>query len=153
MAKSKSKKPAKPEQNILENGFLRVYSYNPATGEYAGEDEAQPSPLQPGVFLIPAHATEATPPERKEGHFRKFNGKEWSHEPIPGPLVVPKSTEALAANVRHERNVLLLSCDWRMLPDVPEKHKAAAWAEYRQALRDVPQQKGFPENINWPTEP
>lgn len=29
----------------------------------------------------------------------------------------------------------------------------AAWAVYRQALRDVPQQEGFPENIVWPESP
>jgi len=29
----------------------------------------------------------------------------------------------------------------------------AAWATYRQALRDVPQQAGFPSDINWPTTP
>ena len=28
-----------------------------------------------------------------------------------------------------------------------------AWADYRQALLDVPQQAGFPDNITWPTKP
>lgn len=28
-----------------------------------------------------------------------------------------------------------------------------AWADYRQALLDVPQQEGFPETITWPTKP
>ena len=27
------------------------------------------------------------------------------------------------------------------------------WAEYRQALRDVPEQEGFPFNVTWPQEP
>ena len=30
---------------------------------------------------------------------------------------------------------------------------SAAWATYRQGLRDVPEQAGFPEDINWPTTP
>ena len=29
----------------------------------------------------------------------------------------------------------------------------AAWATYRQALRDVPEQDGFPEEVTWPSKP
>lgn len=149
---AKSKKKNAPTRDVLENGSLRVYSYNPVTGEYVSEDEAQPSPLEPGVFLIPAHATEIAPPAKKEKHFRKFDGKAWSYEPIPELLEKVKTKEELASEARHKRTMLLFGCDWRMLPDVPSMH-SNGWVEYRQALRDVPQQKGFPEKINWPVEP
>ena len=55
---------------------------------------------------------------------------------------------------RAQRGQLLQSCDW-----VVTMHKElgttipAAWKTYRQALRDVPAQEGFPDNITWPTEP
>lgn len=53
-----------------------------------------------------------------------------------------------------KRNSLLLFSDWTQLPDVPiDSEKRTAWAVYRQALRDVPAQSGFPENINWPVAP
>jgi hypothetical protein len=51
-----------------------------------------------------------------------------------------------------ERNKLLKESDWTQLPDVPLVTKAA-WAEYRQALRDITSQAGFPANVVWPTPP
>lgn len=56
--------------------------------------------------------------------------------------------------VRNSRNGLLQASDWTQLPDVPltEKQKAA-WAAYRQALRDVPQKQSDPANIAWPIQP
>jgi len=54
--------------------------------------------------------------------------------------------------VREERNLLLSKTDWTQLLDVPQSIRDK-WASYRQALRDVPQQAGFPDNITWPTKP
>jgi len=53
---------------------------------------------------------------------------------------------------REERNNLLAVSDWTQMPDYSGAEKES-WATYRQALRDIPEQEGFPENINWPTEP
>ena len=54
--------------------------------------------------------------------------------------------------VRTQRDALLAASDWAVLPDAPVAD-AQAWKDYRQALRDVPQQAGFPTDINWPTKP
>ena len=51
-----------------------------------------------------------------------------------------------------KRQQLLESSDWTQLPDVPISTKNA-WAGYRQALRDITDQDGFPDNIDWPTQP
>jgi hypothetical protein len=51
-----------------------------------------------------------------------------------------------------ERNTRLAYCDWTQLPDVPQATREA-WVPYRQALRDVPAQSGFPFNIEWPQPP
>lgn len=52
---------------------------------------------------------------------------------------------------RDKRNKMLSDSDWTQVLDAPVDK--AAWATYRQALRDVPQQVGFPSTVNWPVEP
>lgn len=60
-------------------------------------------------------------------------------------------TEVLAAEARNQRNALLADSDWTQVPDASVD--TTAWAAYRQALRDLPEQEGFPENIVWPEKP
>lgn len=50
-----------------------------------------------------------------------------------------------------ERNARLAETDYVALPDTPEM--SDAMRTYRQALRDVPAQSGFPTDITWPTKP
>lgn len=54
-------------------------------------------------------------------------------------------------SVRAERDSLLSESDWTQVADAPVDK--AAWASYRQALRDVPAQSGFPKSIDWPDTP
>lgn len=54
--------------------------------------------------------------------------------------------------VRENRDQLIKETDWTQLPDVPKSTKEL-WETYRQELRDVPQQKGFPLNVTWPQKP
>jgi len=56
-----------------------------------------------------------------------------------------------ATNARNQRDTLLTQTDWTQVADAPVDK--AAWAAYRQALRDVPQQIGFPTTITWPEKP
>ena len=53
--------------------------------------------------------------------------------------------------VRGQRDALLSASDWTQIADAPVNQ--AAWAAYRQALRDVPAQAGFPADVIWPTPP
>lgn len=56
--------------------------------------------------------------------------------------------------VRTDRNKRLADCDWTQLADSPlDTTTKAAWATYRDELRAVPQQAGFPWDVVWPTEP
>ena len=65
-----------------------------------------------------------------------------------------KTDEEYATEAREKRNALIAETDFMAMPDYPldEERKAAVLA-YRQALRDVPEQAGFPRQINWPTKP
>jgi hypothetical protein len=59
-----------------------------------------------------------------------------------------------AKQVRSERNAKLTETDWTQVDDTPLDNVAKnAWANYRQALRDVPDQAGFPFDVNWPSVP
>lgn len=50
------------------------------------------------------------------------------------------------------RRGLLVGSDWTQLPDIPQATKDL-WAPYRQALRDITDQEGYPYDITWPTPP
>jgi hypothetical protein len=63
----------------------------------------------------------------------------------------PPDTEAEANAARAQRNALLAASDWTQLADAPADD--LAWAVYRQELRDVPDQPGFPSIIVWPVQP
>ena len=74
--------------------------------------------------------------------------------------VAPTSEElaaTAAAEIRSQRDQLLLEVDafvgnplrWAAL----SSNEQTAWATYRTALLDVPQQSGFPDTITWPTAP
>ena len=82
-------------------------------------------------------ATEVSP---KPSAAHKWDGNEW---------VVDLT--AIATTARTQRDALLIASDWTQVADAPVDQ--AAWATYRQALRDVPKQAGFPENIDWPVAP
>jgi hypothetical protein len=70
-------------------------------------------------------------------------------------LLTPEDKQALydskAADVRKQRDNLLAVCDWTQLPDSPVNK--TIWANYRQELRDVTNQPGFPFNVIFPTSP
>ena len=56
-----------------------------------------------------------------------------------------------ASAVRKSRGDKLAECDWTQVADAPVDKQA--WATYRQALRDITAQKGFPWTITWPDAP
>lgn len=57
----------------------------------------------------------------------------------------------LELNIRYKRNQLLKDTDWTQVDDAPVNKQA--YADYRQALRDITLQEGFPFNIEWPVAP
>ena len=94
----------------------------------------------------------------------------WYSKFILGPIFVDKTengitvtaSEQLSAykqridvgqtvQVRGKRNIILSESDWTQVADSPVDKQA--WAVYRQALRDLPSQTGFPWDVEWPTKP
>ena len=61
------------------------------------------------------------------------------------------ATDAKAAEVRAGRNAKLAASDWTQIADAPVD--SVVWAAYRQALRDITSQPGFPWNVDFPEQP
>jgi len=98
---------------------------------------------------------------------------DWTHEgrevaelgPLPEGAILTRPEmpedvrqERAAQAVRAERDRRLAACDYLMMPDYPlPEADRAAWAVYRQELRDLPAQVGFPwggpDDVLWPVEP
>jgi hypothetical protein len=76
-------------------------------------------------------------------------------------IIESLSEEELAArdssvsfNIRNQRNLLLKETDWTQLSDAqPVVYSINEYVEYRQALRDITNQEGFPNNVIWPEKP
>jgi hypothetical protein len=70
---------------------LRIYNYNWATGEYAGEAMADEDPLEPGNWIVPAYATTKALPVLEPGHRAVFDREadDWLQEKIPAPEAPP----------------------------------------------------------------
>lgn len=69
---------------------MKIYNYHPETFEYTGESLADPNPLEPGQFLIPAHATTVPPLEAKPGNTINFENGVWVYKEIPPPEPIPE---------------------------------------------------------------
>jgi hypothetical protein len=64
---------------------------------------------------------------------------------------IASATSSKASQMRSNRNRLLADCDWTQISDATVDK--AIWATYRQELRDISSQVGFPWEITWPTQP
>jgi hypothetical protein len=67
------------------------------------------------------------------------------------PLFPDATDEQLLDQIRLWRKTELASCDWTQVADAP--CDKAAWATYRQTLRDLPAQKSDPKKIKFPVSP
>jgi hypothetical protein len=105
--------------------------------------------------------------------YSQFSGLEqiegkWYTKYILGPVFTDGETTAaeqeaaykaqkdleFAKSARDSRDNLLSECDWVIVMSLEAGRTIPAeWATYRQALRDLPQQAGFPVTINWPVKP
>ena len=65
---------------------------------------------------------------------------------------VQQRNDSKASEIRTERNEKIAKTDWTQLPDCSVDNKTA-WATYRQALRDITAQTGFPWTVDWPEQP
>jgi hypothetical protein len=123
-----------------ENNYCYVSGLTPEQAAHLGVHKKQ--------IVTPPYFDPATQ-VREEGPAVLIDGV-WTQNYIVSDLDADASAAKVGAQwdvVRAERNKLLADCDWTQLPDAPVD--AAAWAAYRQALRDITSQAN-PFNIVWP---
>ncbi len=126
-----------------ENNYCYVSGLTPEQAEQFGVHKKQ--------IVTPPYFDPATQ-VREEGPAVLIDGV-WTQNYIVSDLDADASAAKVGAQwsvVRAERNKLLADCDWTQLPDASAD--ATAWAEYRQALRDITSQANLFEVV-WPTAP
>ena len=96
---------------------------------------------------VPQNAIEVpVPPPHPEA---VWNGTFWDMTKANAAIAAEKSR-----SIRDKRNRLLSDSDWTQIPDAPlTSSMKTAWANYRQKLRDITKQAGFPDNVVWPVPP
>ena len=119
-----------------------VLIYDPNDGRVTGA-----ACLGGGAVL--ANAIDCSPAEAAV--WRTLQGVDGTISSRDAGLLAAEEEARAAAAVRAARDGRLRSCDWTQAVDAPVD--AAAWATYRQALRDIPEQAGFPFIIDWPAPP
>lgn len=114
------------EEFLAEHGVFRVY------------ESPWPGNIDAGLYRIWQDA----PVKKEDGRwYMKYNSGPWPED-------------VAIANMRNRRNGMIKDTDWRAYPDSPgTAEERQAWLDYRQALRDITNQAGFPFNIVWPAIP
>ena len=82
---------------------------------------------------------------------REMNDEEFAEYEAAQAERESQAVVVKAAEVRAERNQKLKDSDFSQLPDSPVDK--AAWATYREELRNIPEQDGFPNEVAWPVQP
>lgn len=117
---------------------MQIFHFDPVTREYLGTSVADESPLEPGVFLVPAYATENKPPAVGEGQRAVFDG-EWRVEAIPQPAPVAQPEPAIpttpnVVTMRQARLALL---------------QAGLLTQVNTAVANMPGAAGDAASIEW----
>jgi hypothetical protein len=73
--------------------------------------------------------------------YTKYSIKQQDKEPIDNERAIC---------IRNRRDDLIKESDWRAVCD---RQLEPEWKEFRQALRDISKQEGFPHDVKWPTDP
>jgi pyruvoyl-dependent arginine decarboxylase (PvlArgDC) len=145
----------------LNNGQLQKYPYTMGMLRKDNANVSFPKVLDDATLAHFNVVRVASTPRPADDHTKDFNV---TAEQVNGAWVekwvatnvsaeeVTNRTANQANNIRAERDGKLANTDWTQGKDIPDA-VSTKWAAYRQALRDVPAQAGFPWDVQWPTQP
>ena len=120
--------------------------YEEDTGRVVGYSSSSSSDKQP-VVLEGQNFLEVDPSVQGD-NMLVVNGELL---PVPQETLEAEEIERYWKKFKRERNIRLQRSDWTQVPDAPVD--AAAWAVYRQQLRDLPANTTDPRNVVWPEPP
>lgn len=146
----------------ITNGSVDRFPYT--VGDLRRDNPNTSFPRQIPVETMAAHGMVGVLQREAPSHNELTHFVEYASVPVLEdgwwvllPMVRELSSEQLAersasaaALVRGQRSTLLAETDWTALTDVV---MSSEMATYRQALRDITLQPGFPHNVTWPTTP
>ena len=140
--------------------IINFVTYSKSTGEalasgYGSEEVALsyesdkigvvtcPDPIDHERIYVDLDKSQVIQIEKRPSHAHVFdaNSKSWIID-----------SEKASSEIKLKRDRLLAETDWSQLPDVPDSIKQQ-YAEYRQELRDITKQDGFPYNVTFPKKP
>lgn len=125
------------DDTLLKFGYARFVLTTPAEYDVEFQEAKELTPVLNGVVATQAWEI-----------IEKYSDEE------KNAFIIKRDADQLfekSRAVRHHRNMLLYNCDWTQLADTPINKPI--WLEYRQALRDISLQAGFPFKIEWPIKP
>ena len=112
-----------------QNGIITIYPTDPPTVEWhENVEEVLPVELIKNIFY-----------------------QQWQINPA-SEQEIELRTNTKSIQVREERNQLISASDWTQGKDIADSI-SLLWIDYRQALRDVTTQEGFPWKVDWPIAP
>ena len=148
-------KNGKPFGNaVLESNFRQLF---PETSFPLFLTQSVVEPFGYGMYYFSSQpqtgkyqkVVEVDPVKDESGIYRQT----WSIVPMDDAEKA-EVDERQAVQIRMERNFKLAASDWTQIADAPiAPTDKTAWATYRQALRDISSQPGFPWTVEWPSAP
>lgn len=129
--------------------LFQLYSDNPNTSFPADPSDALLATYDVYPYTIADVTYDPITQRKVEGQFVQVD-TQWTLFMVAENLPLDQAE----ANVRRQRDGTLFDCDWTQLPDSPlSADSKTAWSTYRQQLRDITGQAGFPYSVVWPTPP
>lgn len=140
-------------------GKLKKYPYS--LGDLRRDNPSISFPAEPSLELLaqfgvyPVTLTDKPKSGERNHRINEIDPKlvdgNWVQQFDVSVIPEDKAKNKEGAAVRMMRNKLLSDCDWTQLPDAPVN--VEDWRTYRQKLRDVTDQEGYPFTISWPIPP
>lgn len=129
-----------------------IYNYHPASGEYTASTQAQMSPLEPGVPLIPAHATTQAPPQAGTRQAALFDASAQKWQLVPDWRGVQLYSTADGSEVAAELGQTPADCAATDKHRPSEAHvwKTSKWVldAAKQAALDAASKAALAQNID-----